>query len=184
MTVTIRIANVGAILRIDAFSLVLHTSRPLWRATSKKLILRFRFVNRGRARCDTFRIAPHSWNFNGAKHTASFPRLYKLPIIDTGRIAGDATPRVKRSPEFGTVCEYVFCAAAGRLLLAQSGRDNRTVLCLLIAQNGHFFPRQKWQTLFDDLVGTAAQRQRHGDAERLGGLEIDVQFNFRCLLDR
>src|SRR5690242_15402234 len=38
--------------------------------------------------------------------------------------------------------------------------------------------------LFDHLVGAAAQRQRHGDAERSGGLDVDVQFDFRCLLDR
>ena len=38
--------------------------------------------------------------------------------------------------------------------------------------------------LFDYFVGAAAQRQRHGDAEHLGSLEVDVQLDFRCLLDR
>lgn len=33
--------------------------------------------------------------------------------------------------------------------------------------------------LFDHLVGAAEQRNRHGDAESLGGLEIDDKFNFR-----
>jgi hypothetical protein len=31
--------------------------------------------------------------------------------------------------------------------------------------------------LFDHLVGAAEQRDRHGDAERLGGLEIDNQLD-------
>ena len=43
---------------------------------------------------------------------------------------------------------------------------------------------QQTTSLFDHLVGAAAQRQRHGDAERSGGLEVEVQFDFRCLLDR
>ena len=37
--------------------------------------------------------------------------------------------------------------------------------------------------LFDHLVGAAEQRQWHGDAERLGGLEVYDQFDFRGLLD-
>jgi hypothetical protein len=39
-------------------------------------------------------------------------------------------------------------------------------------------------SLFDHLVGAAGQRQRDGDAERLGGLEIEDQFNLCGLLDR
>src|ERR1700736_3735948 len=37
---------------------------------------------------------------------------------------------------------------------------------------------------FDRLVGATEQRQRHGEAERLRGLEIDDQLDFRGLLDR
>jgi hypothetical protein len=40
------------------------------------------------------------------------------------------------------------------------------------------------QKLFDHLVGTSEQRRRHGDAQRLGGLQVDVQFDFSGLLDR
>src|SRR6266568_7386538 len=44
--------------------------------------------------------------------------------------------------------------------------------------------KRHWAWLFDHLVGAADQRQRHGDTERLGGLEIDDQLDFRCPLDR
>src|SRR6516165_5646592 len=36
----------------------------------------------------------------------------------------------------------------------------------------------------DDLVGATRQRKRDSDAEHLGGLEVQEQFNFRDLLDR
>jgi hypothetical protein len=38
--------------------------------------------------------------------------------------------------------------------------------------------------LFDRLVGATEQRERECDAERLGGLQVDVQLDFSCLLDR
>ena len=38
--------------------------------------------------------------------------------------------------------------------------------------------------LLDHLVGTAAQRQRHGEAEQLGGLKIDHQLDSCRLLHR
>jgi hypothetical protein len=38
--------------------------------------------------------------------------------------------------------------------------------------------------LFDYLVGAREQRWRHGETERLGGLEIDEELNFCRLLDR
>jgi hypothetical protein len=36
----------------------------------------------------------------------------------------------------------------------------------------------------DDLVGTSKQRRRHGQTERLGGLEIHNQFKLGRLFDR
>src|SRR5215813_13399007 len=38
--------------------------------------------------------------------------------------------------------------------------------------------------LFDHLVGAAGKGQRNGNAERLGGLEVDDQLDFRGLHDR
>ena len=37
--------------------------------------------------------------------------------------------------------------------------------------------------LFDYLVGAAEQRERHSETERLGGLQIDDQFDFHGLVD-
>jgi hypothetical protein len=39
-------------------------------------------------------------------------------------------------------------------------------------------------SLFDQFVGAADQRQRHCNAERLVGLEIDDQLDFRSQLNR
>jgi hypothetical protein len=38
--------------------------------------------------------------------------------------------------------------------------------------------------LLDHLVGTRQQRLRNGEAERLRGLQVDVQFDFSGLLHR
>ena len=37
---------------------------------------------------------------------------------------------------------------------------------------------------FDHLVGAAEQRGREREPDRLGGLEVDDQLDFRGLLDR
>src|SRR5690348_3003188 len=39
-------------------------------------------------------------------------------------------------------------------------------------------------SLFDQLVGAALQRHRNGEAERLRGLEVDDELDFRGLLNR
>ena len=49
--------------------------------------------------------------------------------------------------------------------------------CPLCAKSGHAH-------LFDHLVRTRLQCRRHAQAERLGGLEVDVQLNFCCPLYR
>ena len=43
---------------------------------------------------------------------------------------------------------------------------------------------QQIASLFDHLVGAADQRVRDGDAERLGGLQVDDHLDFSGLLDR
>src|SRR5271166_659736 len=43
---------------------------------------------------------------------------------------------------------------------------------------------QQTASLFDHFVGTGKQRQRHGEAERLGGLEIDGKLELGRQLDR
>ena len=42
---------------------------------------------------------------------------------------------------------------------------------------------QQIASLFDHLIGTSKQRWRHGEAECLGGLEIDGQLELGGLLD-
>jgi len=44
-------------------------------------------------------------------------------------------------------------------------------------------PRTR-RLIFDDLVGAREDRWRHGQPERLGGLEIDHQFEMSRLLER
>src|SRR5215813_10306563 len=45
-----------------------------------------------------------------------------------------------------------------------------------------FGPIADIETLFDHLVGATLHRPRHGNAERLGGPEVDDQLHFRNLL--
>jgi hypothetical protein len=59
------------------------------------------------------------------------------------------------------------------------GRHRRVrVPCPLCANSGHE------RGLFDQLVGAAEQRHWNSEAEFLGGLKIDDQFEFGRSLDR
>src|SRR6266568_1904246 len=44
--------------------------------------------------------------------------------------------------------------------------------------------RRYYPSLFDHLVGAAEQRKRHSEPECLGSPEVDVKFDFCCLLNR
>jgi hypothetical protein len=57
---------------------------------------------------------------------------------------------------------------------------------LKFAKGTHQTQQSVWLCIFsfDHLVGAARHGQRDVDPERLGGLEVDVQLDFRCLLDR
>src|SRR5260221_13764454 len=51
-------------------------------------------------------------------------------------------------------------------------------------QNDANDSRRTWRELLDHLVGAAEDRRRNGEAERLGGVQIDDQFENGRLLDR
>jgi hypothetical protein len=48
----------------------------------------------------------------------------------------------------------------------------------------HLCQQQKWLRSFDDLVRARNQRWWEAEVERLGGLQVDDQRNFRRLLHR
>jgi len=65
----------------------------------------------------------------------------------------------------------------------ESGQTARPSECPLCAQKRTYAPQQR-RSLFDHLVSARKQRRRHFEAQRLGGLEIHDEFEFRGLFDR
>jgi hypothetical protein len=74
-------------------------------------------------------------------------------------------------------------AVAACPLRAESRQVGRHLAKPALCQSRPNAPQQK-NPLFDHLVGAAEQREREGKAERLGGLEVEDQFDFCGLLNR
>src|SRR5262245_40752463 len=60
--------------------------------------------------------------------------------------------------------------------------NSRRVGMSALCQKRTYASQQK--ASLENLIGTAGQRQRNGDAERTGGLHVDVQLDFGGLHDR
>jgi hypothetical protein len=72
----------------------------------------------------------------------------------------------------------------GRVRFApESGHGRFITTCPLSARTG-CEQSQQGSPLFDHLVGDGKHARRDGEAERLGGLEIEYQVELRRLLDR
>src|SRR5262245_7633801 len=63
----------------------------------------------------------------------------------------------------------------------KSGHRNSALQCLLCAKSGLMHCSMK--SLFDHVVGALPQEQRHVEAERLGGFQIDHQLELVRSLD-
>ena len=61
----------------------------------------------------------------------------------------------------------------------KSGHWNSAARCPLCAKSGQSAAQQSG--LFDHLVGAGEHDRRHGEAERLGDLEVDDKIEFRRL---
>jgi ribosomal protein L27 len=69
---------------------------------------------------------------------------------------------------------------------SKSRRAGHETLRLLLTHCGRRWskPFALQESFFDHLVGSPEQRDREGEAERLGGLHVDNQFDPRGLLHR
>src|SRR5260370_19953886 len=70
-------------------------------------------------------------------------------------------------------------AAIGQAALIKGAHYRNDALC-----QSRPNAAQQNPCLFDQLVSAGEQRRRHGEPERLRGLEIDDQLDLRDLLDR
>ena len=74
--------------------------------------------------------------------------------------------------------------SAGVRCQFESGHKQDDHALTLRAISGSMHRKKMYRvSLFDHLVGGRLQRQRHGNAERLGGLEVDHELEFCRLLD-
>jgi hypothetical protein len=81
---------------------------------------------------------------------------------------------VPRLSALGQKAKYSLGADVFRFA-SDSGQDATTAACPFRAKNRH-------GPLFDHLVGAGEERRWNGEAEGLGGLEVDRQLEFGWLL--
>jgi len=91
-------------------------------------------------------------------------------------------PRIRRSrPKVSLQCNAAIWSLSGDKRTLSSHRklvaiDPQRLIATIDCRTA--------KGLFDHFVGPTEHRYRDGDAEGLGGLQVDVQLDFSCLLDR
>src|ERR1700730_1708748 len=148
-----------AAVRAKSSARAVHLSMAILMQTSKGFLA---CLGRLRAMC-----FGRFWHFSSNRCNAQFRELLVAPRIDSLRCEGSDAIRAKRT------CRERR-EGVGRVKMAQSGPCCGCQLAL----------QQTAGPLLDHLVGQREQRRRHFEAERLGGLEIDHEFEFGGLHHR